>query len=93
MIFSAASWAAIYFLVWWTALFLVLPFSGRSQSEAGDIAPGTEPGAPFSARMGRVIVITTIVATVVFAAIYLLLTQELFGLDDIPFLPRFEQAR
>ncbi|MFJ5487477.1 DUF1467 family protein [Hansschlegelia beijingensis] len=93
MIFSAVSWAAVYFIIWWTTLFAVLPFGARSQSDAGEITPGTEPGAPFSARLGRIIVITTIVATIIFAGVYLLLTQELFGLDDIPFLPRFEQAR
>ena len=37
---------AIYFLIWWLTLFAVLPWGVRSQTEAGEFAPGTDPGAP-----------------------------------------------
>ena len=37
---------AIYFVIWWIALFLTLPFGVRSQHEDGVGAPGTDPGAP-----------------------------------------------
>ncbi len=89
---SAISWAAVYFVIWWTTLFAVLPFGARTQVDDGDIAPGTEPGAPSRARMGRLFLITTVVSALVFAALYAVITQNLFGLDDIPFLPRFEKV-
>lgn len=89
---SAISWAAVYFVVWWTTLFAVLPFGARAQADDGEIAPGTEPGAPSRARMGRLFLITTAVSAVVFAGLYLVITRNLFGLDDIPFLPRFERV-
>ena len=38
--------AAIYFIIWWTVLFAVLPFGVRSQGESGTVIPGTDPGAP-----------------------------------------------
>jgi hypothetical protein len=37
---------ALYFVIWWTVLFAVLPFGVRSQAEAGDVVSGSEPGAP-----------------------------------------------
>ncbi|MFN6985499.1 MAG: DUF1467 family protein, partial [Rhizobium oryzihabitans] len=32
---------AIYFIVWWTVLFVVLPIGLRTQAEDGDVALGT----------------------------------------------------
>lgn len=89
---SVGSWLAVYFVVWWTTLFAVLPFGARSQVEAGEVVPGSEPGAPARARMGRLFLMTTAAATIAFAIIYLLLNQTWFGLDDIPLLPRFDKA-
>ncbi len=34
---------ALYFIIWWTVLFAVLPFGVRTQGEAGEIVPGTRP--------------------------------------------------
>lgn len=61
---------AIYFVIWWTTLFAVLPFGARSQAEAGEIVPGSEPGAPAFARLGRIVVVNTLVAALVFAAFW-----------------------
>ena len=41
---------AIFFLIWWLALFAVLPWGIRSQHEEGEITPGTDPGAPAAAK-------------------------------------------
>jgi len=57
---------ALYFVVWWTALFAVLPFGARSQAEAGDILPGSDPGAPALPALNEKGIWTTIVAAVVF---------------------------
>lgn len=75
---------AVYFMMWWIVLFAILPF-GRSQTqeEAGEIVPGSESSAPARPRFLRVIVLTTIVTTVLFAGFYLLRTSG-FTLDDFP---------
>lgn len=57
---------ALYFVVWWTALFAVLPFGVRSQAEAGDIAAGSDPGAPALPGLNEKAIWTTLVAAVVF---------------------------
>ena len=33
---------ALYFIIWWTVLFAILPIGVRSQAEAGDVAAGTD---------------------------------------------------
>lgn len=81
---------AIYFIIWWVVLFTVLPIGIRSQAEHGDVVPGSAPSAPASFSLGRKALWTTLIASIVFGAFVLVYETGLIGLDDIPFLPRFE---
>ncbi len=63
---------AVYFIIWWTVLFCILPLDVRSQAETGDVTKGTEPGAPVAPQMRRKAIITTLVSLVVFALVYVL---------------------
>jgi predicted secreted protein len=63
----------LYILIWWTALFAVLPFGTRPMADADD-ATGWR-GAPEAPRMGRKVVITTIVTTLVWIACYVVITS------------------
>ena len=62
---------AIYFVIWWIALFLTLPFGVRSQHEDGAGAPGTDPGAPIASQMGRKLIWTTMISAAIFAVSWL----------------------
>lgn len=64
---------AIYFIIWWTTLFASLPFGVRSQIEAGRVSPGTEPGAPEQPRFGRIIMVNTLVAGLLFGLVWFFL--------------------
>ena len=66
MAYQISTAFAIYFVLWWVVLFLTLPFCVRSQHEDGEGAPGTDPGAPIMARMGRKLLWTTIISAVLF---------------------------
>jgi predicted secreted protein len=57
--------SAVYFVIWWIMLFIILPFGAHSQMEAQEVAPGTEPGAPAQLRLGRTLVINTIVSVAI----------------------------
>ena len=61
--------AAIYFTMWWITLFAVLPFGVRSQEEQGDVAPGTEKGAPSAPLLLQKALWTTAISLVLFAAL------------------------
>lgn len=67
---TIASSLAVYFVIWWIVLFVVLPFGVRSQAETGDITQGTEPGAPALPGMLRKALITSVIAAVVFAIVW-----------------------
>jgi predicted secreted protein len=70
MIYTISTAFAIYFVMWWIVLFLTLPFGVRSQHEDGGGAPGTDPGAPIVAGMGRKLIWTTVISAVLFAVAY-----------------------
>ena len=76
---------AIYFLIWWIVLFAVLPWGVRNQEEAGDVVPGSDPGAPAMHRLWGKLGWTTLIATAVFAALYFAYAR---GLIPIDFLAR-----
>ncbi|WP_050626369.1 DUF1467 family protein [Bradyrhizobium viridifuturi] len=67
MAYQISTSLAVYFVLWWLVLFLTLPFGIRSQHEDGVGAPGTDPGAPILARMGRKLLLTTLISAVIFA--------------------------
>jgi len=67
MAYQISTAVAIYFVVWWLVLFLTLPFGVRSQHEEGVGAPGTDPGAPILAGMGRKLLWTTLLSAVFYA--------------------------
>jgi predicted secreted protein len=74
---------AIYFLIWWITLFAVLPFGVRSQHEDGAFDEGTDPGAPVKARIWIKLLWTTIVASVIFAALATVYHYRLVTMDDL----------
>jgi predicted secreted protein len=67
---------AIFFLIWWVVLFAVLPWGIKSQHEANDIAPGTDPGAPSKAQIGWKLVWTTVVAAAIYAVCFLIYAEH-----------------
>lgn len=66
---------AIYFVVWSLCLFVVLPFGVRSQKESGDVVSGSEAGAPVLPMLWRKVLATTMLAAVVTALIFWLLSN------------------
>jgi len=80
---TIASSVAIYFIIWWMVLFVVLPWGVRSQDESGGRAAGTDPGAPVLAHLGRKLIWTTVLAGIVFAAWHVAYTRQLVTLDQL----------
>ncbi len=81
---------AIYFIIWWLSLFLVLPFGIRNAEEAGEaVQQGNDAGAPTQARVLRKVIYTTILASVVFALVYGTITRGWLTLDSFPLLNHF----
>jgi predicted secreted protein len=65
----------VYLLVWWTALFAVLPIGTRPDSE-GDSTSGGWRGAPVAPNLGRKLIITTLVSAVIWLGIYAIVESD-----------------
>jgi predicted secreted protein len=77
---------ALYFIIWWTVLFAVLPFGVRTQAEEGPVVPGTPESAPARPRLVRIFLINTMVATVVFVCVWGAIVYRLVPFKDVPIL-------
>lgn len=80
---STTTFIAVFFLIWWIVLFAVLPWGIHSQHEGGEVAPGTDPGAPVLPKLGRKLMLTTVVAGVVFVAFYVVVANRLVTLNGL----------
>ena len=80
---SVSTSLAIFFIIWWVVLFAVLPWGIRSQAEAGEVVPGSDPGAPALPKLKSKLVWTTLVAGIVFAAFQVIYRYRLVSLDDL----------
>jgi predicted secreted protein len=67
-----------YVMIWCVVLFMVLPFGVRSDPDA---APGSDPGAPRRAHIGKKFAATAGIATVLWAAVAWLVGSSLIDLD------------
>jgi predicted secreted protein len=75
---------AVYFIIWWLTLFIVLPFGVRSQAEADQLVPGTEPGAPLKPRLWIKLLINTCLAGIVFLGWVVATRYFGFDLNNLP---------
>lgn len=71
----------VYALIWWTALFCVLPLGVRPNPE-GHVEEGGWRGAPEAPRLGRKLLITTILSAVIWVGVYALIESNLISFRD-----------
>ncbi len=65
----------LYVMIWWTALFAVLPFGTRPVTDHHEV-PGGWRGAPERPRLLLKVVATTLLAAVIWTGCYLLITSH-----------------
>ncbi len=80
---NIGSLVAIYFVVWWIVLFMVLPFGVRTQQESNDVTLGTVASAPARPPLLRIVVLTSLFAAVPVGALWLAVEQYGFSLDAL----------
>ena len=70
---------AVYFIIWWLSLFLVMPFGARATIDNEDVVRGHDASAPQKPRVLVKMAITTIVAGVLFAIVYGIVESDLIS--------------
>lgn len=78
---------AIYVLFWMLSLFLVLPWGVRTSEEEGaKCEPGHAESAPHRFQARRVMLWTTLVATILFGLYYANYVYGWIGVDEVDWL-------
>jgi predicted secreted protein len=71
---------AIYFIIWWTVLFAVLPFGVRNAHDDGKpVAEGHDAGAPVRPLLLIKAAVTTVVSAIIFAGVYWAIVSGMLG--------------
>jgi len=79
---------AIYVLFWVLSAFLVMPFGVRTADELGaEKIPGQAESAPANFKPRRIVIITTIVATILFGLYYANYVNGWITADMLNFAP------
>ncbi len=66
---------AIYGMIWFLSLFIILPFGVVTQEEEGDIEPGSPKSAPHQPNILKKMGFTTLLATVLYGFVFWVLTS------------------
>ena len=64
---------AVYFVVWWISLFMVLPWGNRPDENP---EPGHAPSAPKKPRIWQKFAATTVLAALIWGVIFLGVTER-----------------
>ena len=76
----------IYYVIWWTVLFIVLPLGVTSYAEAGiKVTDGGDPAAPINPKIVKKFLTTTWVSAVVFAIGGVVVGLRLVHLPSLPY--------
>ncbi|MHB8528273.1 MAG: DUF1467 family protein [Caulobacteraceae bacterium] len=75
---------ASYLVIWWVALFAILPLGVRSHAEEGiEVPGGGDPASPVDPKLKRKFFTTTWVAAIVFCMLWLTLRFHLVSLPRL----------
>lgn len=83
---SIMSAILLFCSIWALVFFVCLPFRVVTQTDAGEVVPGTPASAPDEALIWKKTLLTTGVTIVLFLISFTVLQMELITLDDISFI-------
>jgi len=69
----------LYVILWWLLLFMVLPWGARPPENP---EPGHEQGAPERPLLLRKTLVTSVLAAVAWAGVYLLIRSEIITFEN-----------
>jgi len=83
---SFTSAIVLYCVIWAILFYMINPLWQTSQSEDGEVAPGTPASAPVDPMIRKKAILTTVIATVLFVLAYSTIELGWLTLDDVSFL-------
>ncbi len=73
----------VFIIIWWLILFTILPIKIKSQNEKGSVVEGTDPGAPTDPKIVFKLILTTIIASILFATTYVLVYFDILNVREL----------
>ena len=70
----------VYLIIWWLVIFLVLPFGARPPER---VEQGHEPGAPARPMIARKMLITTLVAALLWGLVFALVESDVLSFREL----------
>lgn len=79
----------LYAIIWFMTLFVILPIRVKSQSEDGNVVPGTPGSAPADPALRKRFLITTVIAAVIWAVIAAVILTGALSIEDFDLFKLF----
>ncbi len=89
---SVVSAFVLFAVTWFLTMFVVLPIRLRTQGDEDDIVEGTHAGAPANFRLGRTMLIVTIISVVLWVIQYLVITSGVISVRDFDWFGRMDAS-
>jgi predicted secreted protein len=74
--------AAVFFIIWWTVIFLVLPWGAGASIDEADVRKGQAAGAPKRPRIPLKLAVTTLAAGALWGVFYVIVEWELVSFRE-----------
>jgi len=85
---NPVSAVVLWLVIWFLTLFVILPLRLQSQSEAGDVVPGTPASAPVNPNLKKKAILVTIIATSIWVPVIAVIISGWITVEDIDFFHR-----
>ncbi len=82
----------LFAVIWFLVFFVTLQIRPRSQADGGEVEPGTPPGAPADAQVGRKARIATVVTLAIWAVIAAVILSGAVTIHDLDWFGRLGPA-
>jgi predicted secreted protein len=89
---TVTSALVLFAVCWFMVFFIILPLRLTTQGDAGEVAPGTPPGAPAAEIVKRKARITTGLALVVWALLSAIILSGWITVDDFDWFDRYHPS-
>ncbi|WP_323037379.1 DUF1467 family protein [Pararhodobacter sp.] len=79
----------VYGFVWFLTLLVILPLRLKTQGEMGEVTPGTPSSAPSNPQIRKKMIITTVVATLLWAGIVWIILSGVVTVENMDVINRW----
>ncbi len=85
---NPVSAVVLWLVIWFMTLFVILPLRLQSQSEAGDVVPGTPASAPVNPNLKKKAVLITVIATAIWIPVAATIIMGWITVEDLDIFHR-----